>query len=379
MDKDKGGGSTIAAGSHSLTAKWGRRTLPKLVLTSKRLPLREGFAPAVQRVSNLTVVPDLLRQFGVRPASVLRKAGIDRAALADPNGRIPYANLVVLLTESVQATGCEHFGVLVGSRLHLADLGMPAALALKAPTLGRAIERFATMQWMNATGGVAFVSRSDAMTGFGYAIFNPGVDESLATVYDLAISVGVAMIRQLCGKPDWRPQEVSLSRARPADVAPYRHYFLSALRFDAEASIIWFPSKFEDSPVIGNNDAWSHPPEEGLHPSGDDTLLPRVYRMVRVALLLGLTSGNEVAAAMGLSRRTFNRRLADCGITFRDALEAVRFEAARQLLRDTKLSVGEIAAALGYAESSALVRAFRRWSGEAPNAWRERTKTVRGD
>jgi AraC-like DNA-binding protein len=117
--------------------------------------------------------------------------------------------------------------------------------------------------------------------------------------------------------------------------------------------------------------------DERLRISGQETLLPRLYRMVRVALLFGLTSGDDVAAVMGLHRRTFNRRLEESGTTFRDALETVRFEAARQLLRDTDLAVGEIGAALGYAESSPFVRAFRRWSGESPNAWRLRSAPPR--
>jgi AraC-like DNA-binding protein len=77
---------------------------------------------------------------------------------------------------------------------------------------------------------------------------------------------------------------------------------------------------------------------------------------------------------MGHSRRTFNRRLKDHGVTFADTLDVVRFEAAQQLLRDTDLAIGEIGTALGYAESSPFVRAFRRWSGDSPNAWRCQAK-----
>jgi len=73
---------------------------------------------------------------------------------------------------------------------------------------------------------------------------------------------------------------------------------------------------------------------------------------------------------MALARRTFNRRLSQYGTTYQQVLEAVRVEAAQQLLRETALSIGDIAGALGYTEPSAFVRAFRRWMSTPPGAWR---------
>jgi len=52
-------------------------------------------------------------------------------------------------------------------------------------------------------------------------------------------------------------------------------------------------------------------------------------------------------------------------------LSEIRFEIARQLLGDTKVPLGQIAAALGYTEAGAFTRAFRRWSGQTPGAWRK--------
>jgi AraC-like DNA-binding protein len=45
------------------------------------------------------------------------------------------------------------------------------------------------------------------------------------------------------------------------------------------------------------------------------------------------------------------------------------------LLQDTQVPLGQIAAALGYSEASAFTRAFRRWSGETPTAWRSHSDT----
>jgi AraC-like DNA-binding protein len=50
----------------------------------------------------------------------------------------------------------------------------------------------------------------------------------------------------------------------------------------------------------------------------------------------------------------------------------VRYEIARQLLEDTRMSMGQIAATLDYGDASAFSRAFRCWSGQNPTAWRAR-------
>jgi AraC-like DNA-binding protein len=331
----------------------------------------------MQRLGHLTEVPRLLRQFQVRPSSVLKKVGLSRDVLADPEARIPYARVLSLLAECARATDCKHFGLLAGSQWRVEHLGLPGEIAASSATVGEAIRQFTAMHWLNTTGGVAFFERDRGTAGFGYAIFEQGTPEGTFHLYDLVIAVGVGMLRQLSGNADWNPAAVHLSHVRPADIAPYRRFFRARLYFDAEASIIRFPTSFENSPLPGADEIRRRVLHAKLSALGREDLLPRVYRMVRVALLYGLTSGDDVAAAMGLPRRTFNRRLGEHGTTFRHALETVRFEAARELLRDTALDVAQISAALGYSESSVFVRAFRRWSGFSPSSWRHEFQSAR--
>jgi AraC-like DNA-binding protein len=64
--------------------------------------------------------------------------------------------------------------------------------------------------------------------------------------------------------------------------------------------------------------------------------------------------------------------LEDEGIGFGQLVEDARKARALLLLEDHKLSMAEIAFLLGYAEPSAFFRAFRRWTGDTPRAFRER-------
>jgi len=78
-----------------------------------------------------------------------------------------------------------------------------------------------------------------------------------------------------------------------------------------------------------------------------------------------------VAEIFGIHRRTLNRRMRARGLTFQELVEEVRYDIARQLLRETDLAIVAIAAVLDYADAAAFTRAFRRWSGTTPAAWRK--------
>jgi AraC-like DNA-binding protein len=78
----------------------------------------------------------------------------------------------------------------------------------------------------------------------------------------------------------------------------------------------------------------------------------------------------RVAAASGMTVRTFQRRLMEEGTTFSAAIEAARRAEALALIMGNDMPLDEIAGRLGYANASALTRAVRRWTGAPPRALR---------
>lgn len=79
---------------------------------------------------------------------------------------------------------------------------------------------------------------------------------------------------------------------------------------------------------------------------------------------------DAVAQALALSPRTLQRRLKEEGLSFQDVLDGARRQFAHAYLGNKALSVGEIAYLLGYSEVRAFDRAFKRWTGTTPIAWR---------
>jgi AraC-like DNA-binding protein len=71
-----------------------------------------------------------------------------------------------------------------------------------------------------------------------------------------------------------------------------------------------------------------------------------------------------------MSTRTLQRRLGECDILYARLVDDVRRQLSNRYLADANLSLGEIAYLLGYSESSAFNRAYRRWTGRTPSAAR---------
>jgi AraC-like DNA-binding protein len=99
----------------------------------------------------------------------------------------------------------------------------------------------------------------------------------------------------------------------------------------------------------------------------EQALRPRL----RAALSGGQADIDRMAALIGVSVRTLQRRLKDDGRGFADVVEDFRREEATRLLSDPTLQLVEITSRLGYSEQTSFTRAFRRWTNTTPGEWRE--------
>lgn len=100
----------------------------------------------------------------------------------------------------------------------------------------------------------------------------------------------------------------------------------------------------------------------------------RFVDQVRAALASDLAESrvSRVAARLGLSSRTLQRRLAESGTTFRAELTAARLLAARRHLRGSNSPLTQIAFDVGFASLQTFSRHFRRATGATPSQWRRR-------
>jgi AraC-like DNA-binding protein len=92
---------------------------------------------------------------------------------------------------------------------------------------------------------------------------------------------------------------------------------------------------------------------------------------VRAALASALPSGPpsapDIAQVLATSPRSLQRHLRNEGASFRDLLQEVRCDVAKSYLRSGTHTVAETALLLGFSDTTAFSRAFKRWTGVAPS------------
>jgi AraC-like DNA-binding protein len=326
------------------------------------------------RVGPIGAIPGLLAEHGLDPARVLAAYGLRPDDFADPENRLPLADVGRLLGACAEQTGCPHFGLLVGQRFTLDALGVLGRLMRNAPTLRDAL-RMATLHVdLQDRAAVALtLDHGDARAALGYSFFDsttPAADQIL----DGTMAIYYRIFQQLCGAA-WKPTLVHLSHRRPADIRPLRRFFGPALEFDTRISAVEFDARWLDHRIEGADPAAYAAIVDDIAAMRSRQRAPftgEVRRALHAMMFTGSASAPTLADLFGLHERALRRRLEAEGATVRGLVSEVRHELARHLLQHTTLPVAEIADILRYSGTAVFSRAFRSQSGTSPTEWRAR-------
>jgi AraC-like DNA-binding protein len=112
-------------------------------------------------------------------------------------------------------------------------------------------------------------------------------------------------------------------------------------------------------------EVWVGADDPGV-PDARDSFQSTVENTIAPLLPHGKATAADVARQLGLSQRTFARRLSMEGITFSALLENLRSDLAGRYLVEGDMGVSEVAWLLGYREVGSFSHAFRRWTGKTP-------------
>jgi len=104
---------------------------------------------------------------------------------------------------------------------------------------------------------------------------------------------------------------------------------------------------------------------------GEKNIEEQVVFILRKMLISGDVSIKRISESLGMSQRTFQRRLKDRELVYQDILESTRKDLAIEYLKDSDRYVNEIAFLVGYNDIRYFFRAFRHWTGMSPGQYRE--------
>ncbi len=204
----------------------------------------------------------------------------------------------------------------------------------------------------------------------------PGLPDrpGLRLTNELALSAALALSREV-GRRPFDPIAVHLTLAAPRDPAPFREHFACPLHFDAEEDALEVtndqlraPNRLGDASISRFFDLHLDRALDDL--PVPDSLVPRIRAEISTALSEGVPTLDTISRRLAMSGRTLQRRLAEEDIRYQDIVSEARRGLAKRLLRASDCSLAEVAFLTGFADQSSFGRAFKRWFGRTPRAYR---------
>ena len=330
--------------------------------------------PDCIRVQPLMHIGKLLSDLGAAPDKVFAAAGLSASLFSAPENTISFELLQRLLREAVSATGCDHFGLLLGVTALSNPLGLIGEVSQHCSNVGTAIAYF--QQYFHLHDRIGIATRSvDGQSGsIGYVLFH-GSSAEADQMHDAAITIGLSLMRFWVG-PQWKPRAVTLPRRKPHNVQPYRKVFGIVPQFESEHPALHFDAGDFAQPIRGANAvqfALLSEKVETVKSGRDLKFSDQVHRTMRGLIALQRCSAHDLANAFSMSRRHMNRKLTAEGTNYRLIHEEAQRALAERMLLRTDKSLVEISVALSYSDATAFSRAFKRWHGCSPSEWRTRT------
>lgn len=205
--------------------------------------------------------------------------------------------------------------------------------------------------------------------------FTPRIpmDDVLPYVAEESMSVTYQLCRFLVGDK-FAVTEVEFSYPQPAYIDDYKKVFDCPLRFDSVTNAIRVPVSVLDEPLM-----MSSPQVARLCKMQCDALMKNLsandgfvesIRRFLIEARPNFPTIDEMADRLHISARTLRRRLKARNTSYRDLLDEIRLELSQQYLRDTHLSIDQIAALVGFEETTSFRKAYKGWTGMSASQYR---------
>jgi AraC-like DNA-binding protein len=305
------------------------------------------------------------------PRKILERHGIDPLCLDDPDHYIECSSVANLL-EYCREFFCDPlFGLRLAEMQSPDVFGCVTTLARSAPTLREGLESF-----IDYLPVIHCRQRSDIeiLTGKSAAEIRWRQQVSVGD-NDQAVYHGFLLVKKLLtaliGHGHISYANLTFPTGRTLDAAQD----IIGCRVQGKSAInaIGFSTELLDRPIESSNKLLFTLLGgflEQVRTSTPATLVEQIESYVRNTPPFGKCTVGGCAKELGISARTLQKRLAQMDLKFSDVTESQRVKLAEQALCHSNRSLDEIAGYFGYSEQSSFGRAFKRWTGLTPQAYR---------
>jgi len=317
----------------------------------------------------------LARGHNVDPLPLLVKAGIDSAVISDFNARIANENVHAFYRLLADEIPSPNFGLDAGKYWHPSQMGALGYAWMTSSTLRSAFERL--VRFSRTVLGTVNVVIEESATSLSL-IFDFS-NEAFAPAFRLTgnRAIILAMIQCNAG-PDFHPEAISFTHEPPKNKRDFDDLFHCPLTFNAEVDSLTISLEEADKPCSCSNKQLAQLHDQVLikyvTKLDKNNIVEKVKLAITDALSEGKCSDSVIASRLYMSQRTIQRCLKENNTTFKKLINEVRQELADTYLSDSSLTLTEISFMLGFSETSAFSRAFKRWEGRSPSDYRNLTR-----
>ena len=307
---------------------------------------------------------------GIDAEPLLSKAELSRDQLSQKDSGISVASQCWFLELAAAETNDPLLGLHVAAEMDVRRIGLLFYLTASSPTVADALSHLA--KYIGTTNEAALIEVAQDK-------FETVLSASLMLEFDVPRRQFIEysmleLIRALykITNRDFIPLRISFAHTRSSGLREIHRILRCPVEFMRETNSCVLPQSVMELPIVSED---SHVLQI-LETHADDLLSRRrtatgLRGLVENHLLSVLPSGKVQAAAiaqrLGMSARSFARRLAQEGTSFSQILDHVRNRLALRYLEDQQISLQQIAWLLGYSELAAFNHAFKRWFGTAPS------------
>jgi AraC-like DNA-binding protein len=319
-------------------------------------------------------VVETLKAGGLDVAALLDEAGLDTAALSDPDSRFPTEKVSLLWQLAAARAGNPAIGLLNSDVVRPASFDVLAYAMMSSPDLLGMLK--GVVRYVGIVSDAASLALTEDHEGYRMILELFGGSQPVPRQrFEFDLMIILSFCRWVTNR-DLRPLALELRFPPPKDPQPYQDAFKCPLRFNAPTNALLFARADIVLPL-----PTAHPLLAEVHERLASEHLQRLDHAqtssrVRVAIVRRLPEGEprrtEIASALEMSERTLQRRLEVEGTSFQRLLDDTRRDLAQQYLAQTDLSLADAAYLLGFGDKGSFFRASKRWFGTSPRHHRLR-------
>ena len=337
----------------------------------------DGFKSSekVYPVVEIAAVIEAMSLESIAHKDLLARVRLSKAALTSPRTRISMDQLLDCFAYAAGHAPDPFFAYRAGLRLHVSAFGA-YGFALLSNTDYRQTMNFAETYHRLVTPltDIYFTEES----GSGVWSFVPAVHEKIdKLVYRFIVEMGfgitLSLHRDVMG-PSFRPRELRFANPKPPNAPEYEQVFGTAVIFGRERNEFVFDAAWLDgTPMLANEISYASLRDICKSKLAELKSMEGVSGRVRQTVTENIArslSFEQVAQMLNMSARTLRRRLEDENTSYRQICDYLRMKMAIRYLRDTRLTVDQIADALGFSDSANFRHAFHRWTSASPHSFR---------